>query len=412
VAGSPETEVSAQRTSEILDEAIMASSSSVRDSLPEQHRTHFETLRQEIIDFAQAHGIPKDALAKPQDLQEAAKKLSTPDLERLANLLERFEHLIVKKEPWKNTEANEYAEKFYHLKEQYNSQVALLEQVGILDRGAIRGIDGKEYPIPTLEQITIRLFERREELFTKHDQGFTKLLLVPFGMSLDFFIPIFEKFLLSYRRSHLEFDLDIEEPFLIRAEYNAADIGDSPKLVYEPQSFTKTGHGGKTKTQILEDQSVNPSSFPGWMIHLFQPSDPSDSHSPGFVSISKREEEKVYGNEIPRKDFEVGKTPDMYRSILKEAQNNEDSPYHGETGLTLEDWILAFITHLEETRRPLDSWSAHEESIPYLIGSFFPSIVSRVPYVAWSCIKRKVDIDSVSWANRSPFLGIRTSVII
>ena len=51
--------------STILHEAILASSSSVRDSLPEQHRAHFETLRQEIIDFAQAHGIPRESLANP-----------------------------------------------------------------------------------------------------------------------------------------------------------------------------------------------------------------------------------------------------------------------------------------------------------------------------------------------------------
>ncbi|KKU40687.1 MAG: hypothetical protein UX57_C0012G0036, partial [Candidatus Uhrbacteria bacterium GW2011_GWE2_46_68] len=33
-------------TSEILGEAVMDSVSSVRDSLPEQYRAHFETLRQ------------------------------------------------------------------------------------------------------------------------------------------------------------------------------------------------------------------------------------------------------------------------------------------------------------------------------------------------------------------------------
>src|SRR3989339_1048233 len=175
---------------EALHEAVMDSVSSVRDSIPEQYHTHFDTLRQEIIDFTKAHGIPRESLGKPDLLREATKKLSTPDLERLALLLERFEYLLKNGEPKKedHTEALEYTEKYYHLKEQYDSQVELLEQVGILKEGALLGIDGKKYPIPTLEQIASRLFERHEELSTKHEQGFTKLLLVPFGMSLDVLI--------------------------------------------------------------------------------------------------------------------------------------------------------------------------------------------------------------------------------
>src|SRR3989339_1323250 len=179
-----QTEVWIQNTSEILGEAIMDSVSSVRDSLPKEHRAHFETLRQEIITFTEVHGIPRESLGKPDLLREATGKLSIPDLERLALLLERFEYLLKNGEPKKEeidpAKAIEYGEKFYHLRKQYDSQVELLEEAGILKEGAILGIDGHEYPVPTLEQIASRLFERRETLKTKHDQGFTKLLLVHF----------------------------------------------------------------------------------------------------------------------------------------------------------------------------------------------------------------------------------------
>src|SRR3989339_606590 len=251
-------EAGAQRTSANLHEAIMDSVSSVRDSLPEQYRVHFETLRQEIIDFTKAHGISKDALSNPSLLREATCKLSTSDLERLALLLERFEYLLKNREPKKEdyTEALEYAEEFYHLREQYTSQVSLLEQVGILKEGAITGIDGHEYPVPTLEQIASRLFERRGELSTKHDQGFTKLLLVPFGMSLDALQETLKQFLLKHKKKNLSFDLDTNEPIWLCEDYQGADIGDSPNLVYEPQSFTKEGHGGKTKMEILKGQET------------------------------------------------------------------------------------------------------------------------------------------------------------
>src|SRR3989339_2084580 len=272
-------EAEVRRTSEILGEAIMDSVSSVRDSLPEQHRIHFETLRQEIIDFTKVHGIPKESLTKPDLLREATCKLFTSDLERLANLLERFEYLLKNGEPKKEdyTEALEYGEKFYHLREQYDSQVELLEEVGILKEGAILGIDGNTYPIPTLEQIAMRLFERRETLRTKHDQGFTKLLLVPFGMSLDTLRETLKQLLLKYKKDNPTFNLDTHEPLWAWSDYQGADIGDSPNLVYYPQSFTKEGHGGKTKAQILEEEKNTLGRVHGdrerkaWTVLLLQP---------------------------------------------------------------------------------------------------------------------------------------------
>ena len=106
-------------SSALLGEAIMDSVSSVRDSLPEQYRAHFETLRQEIIDFTKAHGIPRESLGKSDLLREATCKLSIPDLERLALLLERFEYLLKNGEPKKEeidpAKAIEYAEEHYHL---------------------------------------------------------------------------------------------------------------------------------------------------------------------------------------------------------------------------------------------------------------------------------------------------------
>src|SRR3989339_2069776 len=256
-AASAETGV--RRTSEILGEAIMDSVSSVRDSLPEQYRAHFETLRQEIITFTEVHGISRESLGKPDLLREVTYKLSIPDLERLALLLERFEYLLKNGEPKKEeidlVKAIEYAKEHYHLREQYDSQVELLEEVGILKEGVILGIDGHEYPVPTLEQIASRLFERRETLKTKHDQGFTKLLLVPFGMSLDSLQETIKQFLLKYKKDNPSFDLNTDNPLWAWSSYQGADTGDSPNLVYYPQSFDEKDHQGKTKMEILKEQT-------------------------------------------------------------------------------------------------------------------------------------------------------------
>ena len=403
-----------------LREAIMDSVSSVRDSLPEQHHEHFETLRQEIIDFAKAHNIPRESLSKPDALTQAARKLSTSDLTQLANLLERFEYLLKNKEPREEiSEAIEYAEEFYHLKKQYDLQVELLTEVGILENGTILGIDGKRYSIPTLEQITVRLFERRETLKTKYDQGFTKLLLVPFGMSLDALQETFKQFLLSYKQNNPTFDFDTNEPLWIGEGYQGADTGDSPKLVYYPQSFTKESHGGKTKMEILKTNYQLPtltptqSPFPGWTIHLLQPSDPTDSHSLGFALIPRQGQGTPQGDLTPRPHLEAGKTPNEYLSILQSSQDNPDPPYSHESGMTPEDWIMAFILHLQETGKPLDdAWNpTNTENFCYLIGAFFSSSV-HVPGAFWSRGRRQANLIRNDPRNRDGNIGVRTSVMV
>ena len=423
------TEVDVQRTSEILGEAILASSYRVRDSLPEQHREHFETLRQEIIDFAQAHNIPRESLSKPEALREAASKLSTPDLEQLANLLERFEYLLKNKEPKKEKllEALEYAEEFYHLKKQYDLQVELLERAGILDNGAILGIDGNEYLVPTLEQIASRLFERRETLKIKHDQGFTKLLLVPFGMSLDSLRKVLKQFLLEHQKNDPSFHPDVNGPLWIWEEgYEGADIGDSPKLVYKPQSFTEEGHGGKTKMQILEEQEDNQDSFPGWTVHLLQPSnlDKQNTETPvGFASIPRQGQGASQRDFAPRLFFskrrnrpllETNKTPHEYLSLLRKAQEHPtSSPYFQESGMTPEDWIMAFMIHLRETGRFLDDFQnpINTEGHSCLVGAFFPSFVN-VPCAYWYRQAQRINFGGYTSFNHHEDIGARFSVIV
>jgi len=421
-------EAGVQRTSEILGEAVMDSVSSVRDSLPKEHRAHFETLRQEIIDFTKAHGISKDTLSKPDLLREVTYKLSTSDLERLANLLERFEYLLIHKEPKEITDPLEYVEEFYQLEKQYNFQVELLEQVGILKEGAILGIDGNIYPIPTLEQIASRIFERRETLETKYDQGFTKLLLVPFGMSLDALRETFKQFLIKYKKSHSSFDLDISDPFCTWSTYQGADIGDFPALVYYPQFFAWEGHGGKTKAQMLEEQVKGrwaPASAgvevekelgtPGWTVHLLQPSnlDDQDMETPiGFSPIPRQGKGTPQGKLTSRPPLEAGQSPSEYLSILQKAREDEDSPYHGETGMTPEDWITAFMIHLSETGQPLDDYLNGTESISYLTGAFFRWSSVDVPCIYWYCNNRQANLIWSTPRNREVNIGSRFSVVI
>jgi len=91
------------------------------------------------------------------------------------------------------------------LKEQYESQREILENVGILEKltngeMGIRGIDNKEYSFPSYKEISKRIRENKEMLKTKVEQGFNQLLIVPFGMKLDDLIEKYKEVILKHYR--------------------------------------------------------------------------------------------------------------------------------------------------------------------------------------------------------------------
>src|SRR3989344_3626453 len=76
------------------------------------------------------------------------------------------------------------------VEKEYNQEVAALETAGVLERLAngergIRGIDNKEYALPTLSQVVERLRAKKEIVEQKAKQGLLKIQLTPIAMSLD-----------------------------------------------------------------------------------------------------------------------------------------------------------------------------------------------------------------------------------
>ena len=90
------------------------------------------------------------------------------------------------------------------LKHQYESQRRVLESAGILERlpsgnQGIHGIDGKAYPMPSYQETRGLIREKREVLEKKAEQGFTKLLVVPFGMKLDDLVGKYKALILRHK---------------------------------------------------------------------------------------------------------------------------------------------------------------------------------------------------------------------
>jgi hypothetical protein len=93
-------------------------------------------------------------------------------------------------------------ERILKFKKQYESQKNILEKTGILEKLStgemgIKAIDNKEYAFPTYQEIAKKMRENKEILKTKIEQGFTKLLIVPFGMKLDDLIEKYKQVILN-----------------------------------------------------------------------------------------------------------------------------------------------------------------------------------------------------------------------
>jgi len=407
---------------ESLSEAFL-DSSSARDALPKQYQAKFDELREGILTFCHDFEIPNEALRSTEVFGAVLKSTKIPQERMLKAVLlfERLEHLVTHREPLKEElpEHLEKVEHLYHLREQYDAQFNLLKEAGIFnERNAIVGIDGKEYSIPTLEQIAERLFERERELSTKRDQGFIKLLLVPFGMSLDAFAETFKQFLRDYKQSHPDFHLRTKTPLETSVGvYEGADVGDPPKIFYNPKFFDED-HQGQTKFQILEEQVTDPFSFQGWRVLLLQPSDPADSHFQGIASIPRQGQGKTQGKKIPRSDLEAGQTPDDYLSILQEAHDRQDSPYFQESGITIEDWMIAFMTHLKETGQLLDENENKIYGVCCMIGSFLSFLHKRedkdfrITQALWVSHLREVVLSVLLPYGKGGSIGTRFSVVI
>jgi len=394
-----------------FSEAVLDSSSRTRDALPEQYRETFDELRSGILAFCKEFQIPVESLSSVETFETSLRSHHIPPkrMGEVVLFFQRLEYLIAHKEPIKENyaEALEYADKLFHLTEQYTAQVSLLERAGILKDGGITGIDGNHYPIPTLEEIAERLYspERREMFEIKQDQKFIKLLLVPFGMSLNELIDTFRNFLLACKKNNQSFGRKYKDKwnisdvvewdplFVSLTVYMDADTGDAPKFVYFPKSFDEKNHGGKTKAEILS------TSKQGWRVLLLQA--PFDGDQ-GIRLIPRAGEGETQGKIIPRPDLEGLSFIDDYFSLLQEARDDPTSPYHGESGMTPEDWLLAFMTHLMETEQPLDNSQEGARSEVCLVGATIPSW-HIIPLAYWDREFAHVSLEGSRIEDNHPF---------
>jgi len=300
--------------------------------------------------------------------------------------------------------------------EQYEAQLATMQQVGMvetLESGelGIKGIDGKEYAIPTQEEIAEKLEENKELVERKREQGFTRLLLVPFGSRLDSLAETYKQSILSHKQEGklfaakknpddaneqlVQLDLDENQPLWKWDGYNDSDV--NGKLVYQPKEFSEN-HGGKTKQEILNERG-------GWQILLIEDMPNIPRKNP--ETKGGRTQIDTAGSSI-KKYMKRGESIPSPAEYLKAIE--KDPAYQGESGMTPEEQLTYSIMHLEETNQIIDDYRGNG-SVSYQTGAYFPSS-GDVPSAYWDRDFRQACLGRYLPDYRYDYCGVRPAVRI
>jgi hypothetical protein len=227
------------------------------------------------------------------------------------------------------------------INKEYTCTIAALNGAGILTllprskESGVVGLDGKEYPVPSLEQVK-GLFARHKELVRKKSaQGFVRLQLTPLAISLLYLFDLMQVAILKHAAEGRIFQTkrSPSEPNIPVRVHKEKQVWvwdtlrqaiDTDSLVYFPRKYT-VNHGGQAKSQVIHDRRI--CGVPGWSVGLVESFPMMPGQGEGNTLMGRRQ-------------LEVGLSPNEYLHIL------QSKDYQGESGLTLEDFITHFLTHL------------------------------------------------------------------
>ena len=292
-----------------------------------------------------------------------------------------------------------------NISEQYQEQLAILKETKLIEKlpngeYGIIGQDGKEYIIPTLDKILEGMNKNIEKYKTKIEQGFSKLLIVPFAKKLydpedsTSLTEIYKQTILDKHKNKQLFstngdklDLNTNEPLWVWEEgYNQ----DDENIIYFPKQFDPENHGGKTKNQLLQEDQL------GFQILLLEEN----------IDIPAENEGKAISDRDP---IEVNqKNPLTPTEYLEKIQT--ETKYQHEQGLTAEAQTTLAITHLHKHNQVIDDWQGSGK-ICYNIATYFP-FFSYVSNGLWVRDYRQADLGGCDVSDRDSRYGFRPSVNI
>ncbi|MFC1640573.1 hypothetical protein ACFL2D_00830 [Patescibacteria group bacterium] len=260
------------------------------------------------------------------------------------------------------------------LKGQHESQLKVLNEAGILellpesgDMGIV-GVDGKEYPVPTLGDIKERLKdpETLEMIERKHSQGFNKMLFVPFGLPIPVLIDRYEKIFFQKHNEGKLTTSDGEIITTIRKKIVATppdmDIHKEGQLSYYPKIGEEV-EAGKSKKELVNEGLA-------WDVVLVE----------DLVDFWSDKKAKKLGGRRQTRDVSFS-IPDLRERIKK------DPSYQNEIGFTPEAWLALAISVINEKNMQID-----EAAQMRLFGAH--DAKNRMPVVEWAPRAKRVEFTS------------------
>jgi hypothetical protein len=229
----------------------------------------------------------------------------------------------------------------FPVKKEYTRCIGTLKRTGILcylpksKNSGVIGIDGKEYTVPTLEQV-VEVFDHNQELVRiKVPQGFDRLEITPLAIPIPLLIEQVKTILLkhavegkTYQTRNSNSDplvpVRVNPDKTIWMWDTLSHVLDTEETIYFPRVYSSE-HGGHTKLKIIRDSRY--CAIPGWSVGLVEslPIQPAQGQGRTLAG---------------RHQLELGLSPQEYLAALQAQE------YQGETGKTIEDFSIEFMTRL------------------------------------------------------------------
>ncbi len=262
------------------------------------------------------------------------------------------------------------------LEAQYESQVEVAwnsglfkDEVGNNSLLPVIERDGKEYKMPDWREVKRQLFRNIEMVREKAEQGFTKMLIVPFASSLKDFesglrwtIRSFEdsgRGVFSTDGDRISFKQDEDDLYPLIINYT------DDQLVYYPKKYDPKNHGGMTKTEVIDSKGA-------WQIcfveDMSQIPDFACEEVGGRLRLDKR------GTGLKMNQGKWRKEPsieDWHRAMFNKNEFIDADSYRHEEGMVIEQYAWMQLTNLLEGQKPvLSDCDDSEYSGVYLLNSY------------------------------------------
>ena len=267
----------------------------------------------------------------------------------------------------------------------FEQQVSILKERGLLternDEYGIVAENGEWYPLPSIEDIQKKIETVKQDptLREKVKQGFSELLVVPFGLSEK----TMREALASSLQEHSESGtlknilgetLHAHKKVQVEVPRDFDDEEEREEIFYYPKNLDMNAHGAMTKEEVIQMSKAG--DFPGWKVLLVE----------DLPQVPSQYEGKIIADRL---QIEGGKRPVDVLEMMKTIPT-----YQHEQGMTLEDWYMYALTNLDAKGYMIDD-VMNDLGATKLLGVFRPAS-NGVLVAYWWNVRGKVEIYEIA----------------